>query len=82
MLAIFLERIISMLKLYSVSDEYNEIRWIERNDKNILENSRMIYNLKIHESERRTTKNSKLLNSILPFKKLEKLHDNWKKNKK
>ena len=60
----------------------DEIRWIERNDKNILENSRMIYNLKIHESERRTTKNSKLLNAILPFKELEKLHDNWKKNKK
>ncbi len=56
----------------------DEIRWIERNDKNILENSRMIYNLKFHESERRTTKNSKLLNAILPFKELEKLHDNWR----
>ncbi|WP_175494496.1 type III toxin-antitoxin system ToxN/AbiQ family toxin [Oribacterium sp. WCC10] len=55
----------------------DEIRWIERNDVNILNNSRIIYNLKIHESERKTPKNIKLLNAILPFKELEKLHDNW-----
>lgn len=55
----------------------DELRWIEHNDTKILEYSRIIYNLKIHESERRTDKNSKLLDAILPFKTLEKLHDEW-----
>lgn len=55
----------------------DEIRWIEHNDTRILQNAKIIYNLKIHEDERRTERNSRMLDAILPFPKLEELHTKW-----
>ncbi|MDD5955864.1 MAG: type III toxin-antitoxin system ToxN/AbiQ family toxin, partial [Lachnospiraceae bacterium] len=76
----------SELVLYDVDSETDdkyksliedEIRWIEHNDTRILQNAKIIYNLKIHESERRTERNSRMLDAILPFLTLEDLYTRW-----
>lgn len=76
----------SELVLYDVDSETDdkyksliedEIRWIEHNDTRILQNAKITYNLKIHESERRTERNSRMLDAILPFLTLEDLYTRW-----
>ncbi len=58
----------------------NELRWIEHNDTRILKSVSIIYNMKIHEETRRTSKNARLLDAILPFPKLEQLCTDWAAN--
>ena len=56
----------------------DELRWIEHNDREIISKAKRVYYLKMNEEKTRNYQNHKMIDAILPFKKLEELYMEWR----
>ena len=55
----------------------DEMRWVEKNDNEIIEKSRNLYFAKVNESTRRTPNNAKTLDATINFVDIEKACLDW-----